>query len=52
MVIARDLYSALVLDLETTDCFLIDHEISQLPKNIAKPVVEGRSSGHPAQSES
>jgi hypothetical protein len=51
VVIARDLYLASMLDLETTYCFLVDQEMRQSPKNIAKPVVEQRSSGHPAKLE-
>jgi hypothetical protein len=45
-------YSAFVLDLETTCCFLADHEIKLGPRNIPKPVVDYLSFGLPAQFES
>lgn len=45
-------YSASVLERATTGCFLAVQEIRHEPKNIPKPVVDQRSSGSPAQSES
>jgi hypothetical protein len=52
--VVRDMarYSALVLDLDMTCYFLVDHEMRFGPKKIPYPVVERRSSGFPAQSES
>jgi hypothetical protein len=44
------LYSASVLDLETTICFLADQEMRLEPKKTPYPVVEWQSSGLPAQS--
>jgi hypothetical protein len=49
---AKERYSASMLDLETTDCFFILQEIKQEPKNTANLDVERRSSGSLAQSES
>jgi hypothetical protein len=48
VVMERERYSASVLDLETTACFLALQDIRQSPKNTANPVVDRRSSGHPA----
>ena len=49
---AKALYSASVLDLETVGYFLALHEIRFEPTNTAKPLVDRRSSIHPAQSAS
>jgi hypothetical protein len=46
------LYSTSVLDLETIACFLALQAIRLAPKNTAKPSVDRRSFGHPAQSAS
>jgi hypothetical protein len=51
-VTARLRYSASVDDRETVGCFLADQEIKLGPRKIAKPVVDHRSSGQPAQSTS
>jgi hypothetical protein len=45
-------YSASVLERATTDCFLAVQEMREEPKTIPIPVVERRSLGLPAQSES
>jgi hypothetical protein len=47
---ARDLYSTLVLDLDTVACFLALQETKFGPTNIAKPPVDLLSSRQPAQS--
>jgi len=52
VALAKDLYSASVLDLDTVAYFLAHQDIRLLPKNTAKPPVERLSSGHPAQSAS
>jgi hypothetical protein len=48
--LARALYSASILDLETVACFLALYEIKLDPKNTADPGVDLLSFGHPAQS--
>ena len=50
VALARALYSASVLDLDTVACFLALHEIRLEPRKIAKPHVDFLSSEHPAQS--
>jgi hypothetical protein len=50
VALARDLYSASVLDLDTVACFLALQEIILGPKNTAKPPVDLLSSTQPAQS--
>jgi hypothetical protein len=52
VALAKDLYSASVLDLDTVACFLALQEIKFAPKNIAKPPVDRLSSKLPAQSAS
>jgi hypothetical protein len=52
MAFAMAFYSASVFDLDIVGCFRAHHEIRLPPINIAKPPVERRSSGSPAQSES
>ena len=49
-VIAR--YSASVIEHATIGCFLAVQEIREEPKRMPNPVVDQRSSGSPAQSES
>jgi hypothetical protein len=49
---AKDLYSAYVLELDIVAYFLSLQEIRLGPKYTAKPHVDRRSSGHPAQSAS
>jgi hypothetical protein len=49
---ASALYSASVLDLDTVACFRALQETRLGPKKTAKPLVECRSSKHPAQSAS
>jgi len=48
VALARALYSASVLDLDTVACFLALHEIRLEPRKIAKPPVDFLSSEHPA----
>ena len=48
VVMERERYSALVLDRETTACFLALQAMRQSPRNTAKPVVDRLSSGQPA----
>jgi hypothetical protein len=52
VALARALYSASVLDLDTVACFLALHETKFDPTNIANPPVERLSSRQPAQSAS
>lgn len=52
VALAMDLYSALVLDLETVACFLALHDARLESKNIANPSVDLLSSILPAQSAS
>ena len=52
MVIAKNLYSTLVEDLETTDCFLADQVMGEFPKNTTIPVIDLLSMGSLAQSTS
>jgi hypothetical protein len=49
---AMDLYSASVLDRDTTACFLAFQETKQLPGHTPKSDVERRSYRLPVQSES
>lgn len=51
-VLATARYFASIEDHEIAFCFLEDHEIGELPKYTTHPVVEVRSVGSPAQSES
>jgi hypothetical protein len=51
-MIESDMYSASMLDLDTAACFFALQAIRQSPRNTAKPVVDLRSSGHPAQLDS
>jgi hypothetical protein len=50
VALATDLYSTLVLDLDTVGCFLELQEIIFEPKNTQYPPVDFRSLGYPAQS--
>jgi hypothetical protein len=50
--LAKPLYSASVLDLETVGCFFELQGIRFGPTKITKPPVDRRSSTHPAQSAS
>jgi hypothetical protein len=43
-------YSASADDLETTTCFLLFHDMSDLPRKIQYPVIERLVKGHHAQS--
>ena len=52
VALAKALYSASVLDLESIACFVAHHDMRLGPENTAKPPVEHLSSKHPAQSES
>ncbi len=52
VTMAKELYLALVLERNTTGCFLALHEIRQSPRHIAKPEVECLLFGLLAQSES
>ena len=52
VVSARAWHSALVLQRATTLCFLLRYEIKESPKKKQQPVVEHRSVGSLAQSES
>jgi hypothetical protein len=52
ITLAKALYSASVLDLDTVVCFLALQEIRLVPKNTTKPPVDLQSFGHPAQSAS
>jgi hypothetical protein len=52
VILARALYSASVLDLDTVACFFTVHDMRLLPKKIANPLVDLLSSKHPAQSAS
>jgi len=52
VALAKDLYSASVLDLETVSYFLAHHDTRLQPRNTAKPPVDRLSSGQPAQSAS
>ena len=53
-LLAEDIerYSASTVDLERVLCFLLIHEISDVPKNMHQPNVDLRVSGHPTQSAS
>jgi hypothetical protein len=50
--LARDLYSASVLDLDTVYCFLALHDTRFVPRNIANPPIDLLSSRLPTQSTS
>ena len=50
VVSARARYSALVLERETTSCFLLRHETREVPNRKQKPVIEHQSVESPAQS--
>jgi hypothetical protein len=52
VALARDLYSASVLDRDTVGCFLALQEIKFGPKYMANPQVDLLSSTFPAQSAS
>jgi hypothetical protein len=52
VTMAKELYLALVLERNTTGCFLALHEIRQSPRHKAKLEVERLSSGLQALSES
>jgi hypothetical protein len=52
VALATVLYSASVLYLEIVLCFLALHEIKFVPRKIAYPPVDRRSSREPAQSAS
>jgi len=44
-----DRYSASADDLETVTCFLLFHDMRDLPRNIQYPVIEHLVKGHRAQ---
>jgi hypothetical protein len=50
VALVRDLYSTSVLDLDTVACFLTLQLTRFVPKNIAKPPIDRRSSMSPVQS--
>jgi hypothetical protein len=52
VALARDLYSTLILDLDTVACFFAVHDMRLLPKKIVNPTVDLLSSKHPTQSTS
>jgi len=52
VVEAKARYSASAVDQDTVACFLAPQDIKFVPRKIANPVVERRSSLQPAQSAS
>ena len=50
--LAKALYSASELDLDTVDCFLDFQDMRELPRNTQYPVTDLRVAGQLAQSES